>query len=107
MLAIVTDGEEREGAGAPAAGGGPRWAADEPTAMWDEDALRREGLDPALAPERPAATKPDVRGPEPAKVEAGAGAASGAPTAGLSWLATFTLAALVAAVVYVVVRMLR
>ena len=69
----------------------PRWAADEPTAMWDGSSI-----DVANAPKstEKAATEP-------------APAPPAAPRSGLSWPLTIAVAVAVAVAVYFVVRALR
>ena len=67
----------------------PRWAADEPTAMWDGSSLEEQGLDASKKPAAPPAqTAPPQR-------------------AGLSWPLTIGIAIAVAFAVYFVVRALR
>jgi hypothetical protein len=124
----VSEGSEKpesggEGEPAPAkstaSSEGQRWAADEPTAMWDDKALRDEGYPgvadaaPGIAPSGPA-TGPDVGGHERANVVSKGGAQQGGAPApalaaggGLSWPLTIAIATLVAVVVYFAVRMLR
>lgn len=118
-------GDKPEGGGAgesPATSSseGPRWAADEPTAMWDDRALRDEGYAnvadaaPGVVASGPA-TGPDVGGHERANVvsqrepTAAPSPAAARPGAGggLSWPVTLAIATLVAVVVYFAVRMFR
>jgi hypothetical protein len=113
ILATVGEENERPKSDAP-----PRWAADEPTAMWDEASLKKEGYEGlAEAPAEPAkgpATAPDVGGEDRRSVlapETGTASANAAPgpveSGGLSWPATLAIATLVAIFVYFAVRMLR
>ena len=92
---------------------GPRWAADEPTAMWDESSLRDAGYDEVAKKkvvETAPATAPDVRGQDAANVHASsAGNVSARPPApaGISWALTFLVAGVVGVAVYFLVRLLR
>lgn len=104
------------------AGGAPRWAADEPTAMWDDSALEGAGYD-QLAKDRAArpraetgpATGRDVRGEDRAAVKVSSeltGAQRLEPVApsekrSLSWTITIGLAIALGVVVYLAVRLLR
>ncbi|MGF1467336.1 MAG: hypothetical protein ACFCGT_14515 [Sandaracinaceae bacterium] len=90
----------------------PRYAADEPTAMWDDESLRHEGYGdladhhaqaPAAAPT--AATHPDPSRPTPVQLT-GTGP-SLRPRRGLSWTATVALALVLGTAVFFLVRLLR
>jgi hypothetical protein len=91
-----------------------RSAADEPTAMWDEEALRREGFEALIrAPSSSNGSLPaSVRSEgveDPAKAHGQPPATtppSPAPGKGLTWPVTITLAIAVAIVTFVVVRLL-
>lgn len=103
--------------------GAPRWAADEPTAMWDESALRDQGFADAAEAARAAsgpATAPRVGGDDRATVQAPTMPAPTLPAptmqatprasapsgGGLSWPLTIAIACVVAVVVYFAVRLL-
>jgi hypothetical protein len=108
---------------------GESHAADEPTAVWDESALRAAGLSDLLTqrksdPPPPPATKstapdrPSIElSQEMEMVEAGspAGPASepplvsepATPSGGLGWGATLALAVLLGAVVYALIRYVK
>lgn len=120
--------EEKSAAGDPAA---PRlaWdvdtaeldksAADDPTAVWDEQALRDAGLDELRDEQAVAApaTGPDVKGDSTQSVVVGRGGAPGfrarqqatrpPPSQGLSWPMTIALALALGAAVYFLVRLLQ
>ncbi len=104
-------------------GEGMRWAADEPTAMWDESLLEQEGFN-ALVKDRAAnpreetgpATIQQVGGKSRSQsVEISSEATGGhkavsAPKkrpGGLSWALTFGIAIALGGVVYLLVRLLR
>ncbi len=96
-------------------------AADDPTAMWDEGALRAAGMSEiaggkptSLAPAP--ATGPDVKGDARESVVVGGerertkrsgSPAQTRPSQGLSWPATVALALALGAVVYFVVRLFK
>ena len=100
-------------------------AADDPTAMWNEAALRAAGLTDIVGSNKPdsvpapAATAPDVRGEDRARVvvaragtpRPGAPAPVPAPAeeegGGMSWGLTLGLAVGLAVGVYFLVRFLR
>jgi hypothetical protein len=103
---------------------GESHAADEPTAVWDESALRAAGLTDLLSkrksdPPPPPATKSVVPGgpsievsremalpepePEPAPVVMEPAAATG----GLGWGATLALAIVLGAIVYGLIRYVK
>ncbi|WP_053235442.1 hypothetical protein [Sandaracinus amylolyticus] len=91
----------------------PRWAADEPTAMWDEGSLRDRGFDDvaqAPSPTTGPATAPGVGGDDRATVHSVPSAAprpvAPPPAGGLSWPMTVAIATIVAVVVYFAVRLL-
>lgn len=100
----------------------PRWAADEPTAMWDDSLLKESGYD-ALAEHRAAepraetgpATQREVKGDVAGKVTVsgeltGGHPAQPAPAARppwISWVVTLALAVLLGGVAYFVVRLIR
>lgn len=100
-----------------------RWAAEEPTAMWDESMLHDEGFD-ALVNDRASnpreetgpATTQGVGGADASKVKVSASATGGHPAVagkrtkkqgGLSWTLTIVLAIGLAFAVYVLVSYLR
>lgn len=103
----------------------PSSAADDPTAMWNEDDLREAGMEEvakraeSLPP--PAATGPEVRGdvrqsvvvgderPAPQAQRAAPRPRPGParPSAGLSWPVTIGLAVALGLVVYFLVRLVR
>lgn len=103
-------------------GGAPRWAADEPTAMWDDSALEGAGYD-QLAKDRAArpraatgpATEREVRGEDRSAVKVSSeltGAQRLQPAASnekrsLSWAITIACALALGVAVYLVVRLLR
>lgn len=102
-------------------------AADEPTAVWDIEALRKAGLSevldapdtPATAPATPAVgievdrpsmivdqepTRPSALRPAPAPRRA---AIRRAAQSDVGWVGLITMAALLCAIAYVVMRLLR
>lgn len=102
-----------------------RWAADEPTAMWDESLLEKEGFD-ALVKDRtqnpreatgPATTEQVGGSSRTGSVEISSEATGGHRAvsagggakrpSGLSWALTFGVAIGLGFLVYLVVRMLR
>jgi hypothetical protein len=101
----------------------PRWAADEPTAMWDDSLMRDAGYtdlakDRSEKPrgESGPATERGVGGDEAARVRVspeltGGHPAVSAPPAkkppGLSWVITVVLAVGLGVAVYVAIRLLR
>ena len=113
--------EDDESGGA--SGEGMRWAADEPTAMWDESLLEQEGFNALLKDraqnpreETGPATGQQVGGKSRSEsVEISTDATGGhkavsAPKkrpGGLSWALTFGLAIALGGVVYLLVRLLR
>lgn len=103
---------------------GPRWAADEPTAMWNESMMADSGYqdlanDRAEKPrvETGPATGREVKGDVAAKVAVSAEltgghkavppAAPAAPRAALSWVITVVLAVALGGAAYFLVRLLR
>lgn len=96
-----------------------RSAADDPTAMWDEDALRQAGMaDIAGRTDTREAAGPatsyGVRGDARDKVVVGRTEAAPAPPArtpgqpgGLSWTLTIILAGVLGVAVYLIVRLLK
>lgn len=119
--AVSTDDDD-EGSGTDSEEG-MRWAADEPTAMWDESLLEQEGFD-ALVKDRSANPREET-GPatiqktggrsSTGSIEVSADATGGhkavaAPkrrASGLSWALTFGIAIALGAAVYFIVRFLR
>jgi hypothetical protein len=100
----------------------PRWAADEPTAMWDDSMMREAGYEAvANAPPRPEAgpaTDRGVKGEDKRAVHVSAELTGGhkaiAPTpaaapksSGTSWVITLALAIGLGVAAYFVVRFLR
>ncbi len=104
---------------------GPRWAADEPTAMWDESAMADSGYQD-LAKDRTEkprnetgpATGREVKGDVAAKVAVSAELTGGhkaapatppsSPRSGaLSWVITVVLAVALGGAAYFLVRLLR
>jgi len=82
-------------------------AADDPTAMWDEDSVRESGLDEALKKKpAPVAAPATATAPKPAAQPVAPAPSATAPT-GISWVAMLALAAAVGVIVFLVVRMLR
>lgn len=94
-------------------------AADDPTAIWDEEALRKAGLGQVLEHEADSApATPGEKGPTPSMItdvleETPPGGTRGiqvprrqAPQE-MSWAATLALALALGAVVYAVIRFLR
>lgn len=84
-------------------------AADDPTAVWDEDSLKRAGFDEvvkrAQAQAAGSAATPD---PPPATPSGRhAPVTAPAPRGGLSWTVTLVLAVAVGLIVYVAVRLFR
>jgi hypothetical protein len=100
------------------AGKESRYAADDPTDVWDEQSLREKGFD-ALADAKPSAAKGPATAPRPEQAAAKVvvspqpvppAAPAPAPSAAggvLSWPMTIGIAIAVAIAVYVVVRLLR
>jgi hypothetical protein len=105
-------------------------AADEPTAVWDIDALRKAGLSevidapetPASAPATPAVgmeverpsmiveqepTRPSAPRPAPAPAAPRRAAIRRAAQSDVGWVGLITMAALLGAIAYVVMRLLR
>jgi len=103
---------------------GESHAADEPTAVWDESALRAAGLTDLLKrrdePEAPPATRAvqasstapsivvdDVETPPPGVVIPADPVPQSALARGLGWGATMIVAVLLGAAVYVAIRFIR
>lgn len=100
----------------------PRWAADEPTAMWDDSLLKESGYD-ALAEHRAEqpraetgpATRRDVGGDLGGSVSVSRDLTGGHPAqrgpgprrGWLTWAATLALAIALGGVAYFLVRALR
>ncbi len=100
----------------------PRWAADEPTAVWNDSMMRDAGFD-ALAKvpqvESGPATSREVRGDDKSAVHVSAeltggheavvapAAASSSKSGATSWIITFVLAVGLGLAAYFVVRLLR
>lgn len=105
----------------------PSHAADDPTAMWDEGALREAGMEEvanrAKSMPPPAATGPAVGGDSRRSVVVGTGGDAAGPEsadrtprprrrpsqpdAGLSWPITIALAIALGVAVYFLVRLIR
>lgn len=115
------DDESAGGADDEGSPDAPRWAADEPTAMWDDSILKDAGYDQLAShrEEKPReatgpATKREVGGDLGQGIhvsrEAGAApaAAPAAPrSSALGWILTGVLAILLGGGVYVLIRFLR
>jgi hypothetical protein len=102
--------------------GAPRWAAEEPTAMWSDHALRDQGYED-LAEHRKVeprqetgpATRLDVGGTANSRVELGSELTGGHPAlkprrarkGGVSWAVTIALAVGLSVTVFFLVRFLR
>jgi len=94
-------------------------AADDPTAIWDEEALRKAGLGAVLENlEDSAPATPGEKGPAPSMItdvldDTPAGGSRGVPVQKpqppkeMSWAATISLALALGAVVYLAIRFLR
>jgi hypothetical protein len=99
---------------------GESHAADEPTAVWDESALRAAGLSDLLKrheaePAAPPATRSEHPGAESSIVVDGVApdspqvilAEPAEPARGLGWFATLAIAVVLGGAVYLLIRMLR
>jgi len=100
---------------------GESHAADEPTAVWDENALRAAGLTDLLKrhdaePAAPPATRSTAPGPESSIVVDEDVAPElpqviladpGEPARGLGWFATLAIAIVLGGAVYLLIRLLR
>lgn len=109
-------GNGLSGQGAPP----PRWAADEPTAVWDESLMADEGYS-ELAEDREAnpreatgpATTKNVGGEDGRRVKVSPDATGGhaaqpeGETGGVSWVITIAIALGLAVAVFLLVRYLR
>ena len=97
-------------------------AADEPTAVWDEQSLRAAGLtdllskrpsDPPAPPATPGSALPSdpsivvERLDLPAQPEGPSRPSAPAPEGGFGWMATVAIAVVLGAVVYVLIRLAR
>ncbi|MEM9067392.1 MAG: hypothetical protein AAGE52_02770 [Myxococcota bacterium] len=81
-------------------------AADEPTAMWDEDSLKDLGLDDVGRVSSPP-SGPATSGAGPAGPSVQVSTAQGSPRGGLSWVITIVLAVVLGVGVFLLVRLLR
>ena len=100
--------------------GGESHAADEPTAVWDEQSLRAAGLSELLA-RRPSEPPPPPATPATAPSDPSivvdrqlsgeharaSGRASMAAESSFGWPATFSIAIVLGAIVYVLVRLAK
>ena len=101
---------------------GESHAADEPTAVWDENALRAAGLTDLLKrqdaePAAPPATRSEAPPGAESSIVVDEGVAPelpqviladpGEPARGLGWFATLAIAIVLGGAVYLLIRMLR
>lgn len=115
----MSSNDEKEPGGGPES---PRWAADEPTAMWDESSLKDAGYD-QLAEHREKTPRAESgpatgrgvggdreQGVYVSRELTGGHAAQGAPkavTSGISWALTVGIAIALGVAVYFLITFLR